>query len=202
MSENSYQLKLYNPKSFLVTMSIFAPLFIALFITSLSFLFQNLKGYIYLGFLLASIFLRTFFVSKDDTNTNNSNMCNSVNSVKYANYGNSTFSSFVFGFTISYLAVPMFIHNNINISVILSLFCYLVIDSIMKFTCVSFATIFLNFLGGFVIAGIIVTGMNAGGSNRFLFFNEQSSTKEICTQPKNQTFRCKVYKNGELIGGM
>jgi hypothetical protein len=202
MSESIQQLKLYNPVNMLVTLSIFSPLFIVLFITSLSFLFQNLKGFIYLGFLLASIFLRTFFVSKDDTTSNKVGICNSVNSVQYATYGNSTFSIFVFGFTIAYLGVPMFIHNNINITVILALVSYLIVDVLMKIKCITINGILLNFLGGFVVAGIIITGMNAGGSDRFLFFNETSSTKEICTQPKKQTFRCKVYKNGELIGGM
>jgi hypothetical protein len=202
MSENIQQLKLYNPVSLLVTLSIFSPLFIALFITSLSFLFQNVKGFIYLGFLIASIFLRTLFVSKDDPNLNKINMCNSVQSVQYATYGNATFSIFVFGFTIAYLGVPMFIHNSLNVYVILALIGYLFVDVLMKIKCLTSGGILLNFLGGFVVAGIIVTGMNAGGSNRFLFFNETTSTKEICTQPKKQTFRCKVYKNGELIGGM
>jgi hypothetical protein len=199
MSENIYQLKLYNPKNLLVTLCIFSPIFIALFITGLSPIFQNLKGYIYLGFLVASSFLRTFFVSKDDPNLNNINMCKSV---EYAPFGNSTFSIFVFGFTISYLAVPMLIHNSMNVQVILALICYLVVDILMKIKCLTIDGILLNFLGGFVVAGAIVAGMNAGGSDKFLFFNESSSTKEICTQPKKQTFRCKVYKNGELIGGM
>jgi hypothetical protein len=202
MSENTQQLKLTNPLSLLVTMTIFSPLFIALFITGLSFLFQNFKGFIYLGFLIASTFLRTFFISRDDTNTNNINICNSVQSVKYSNHGNSTFSVFVFGFTMAYLGVPMFVHNNINVQVILALFCYLLVDVLMKNKCLTFQGVLLNFLGGVVVAGAIVSGMMAGGSTRFLFFNEQSSTKEICTQPKKQTFRCKVYKNGELIGGM
>lgn len=202
MTENIQQLKLYNPVNMLVTLSIFSPLFIALFITSLSFIFQNLKGFIYLGFLLASTFLRAFFVSKDDANLNNINMCNSVQSVQYATYGNSTFSIFVFGFTIAYLSVPMFIYNSFNVSAILALLGYLFIDVFMKIKCLSSDGIFLNFLGGYVIAGVIVTAMNVGGSNRFLFFNETTSTKEICTQPKKQTFKCKVYKNGELIGGM
>jgi hypothetical protein len=44
--------------------------------------------------------------------------------------------------------------------------------------------------------------MYASGSGKFLFFNEISSNKEVCYQPKNQTFKCSVYKNGEAVGNI
>jgi hypothetical protein len=44
--------------------------------------------------------------------------------------------------------------------------------------------------------------MYAGGSGKYLFFNEVSSNKEMCSQPKKQTFKCSLYKNGELISGI
>jgi len=44
--------------------------------------------------------------------------------------------------------------------------------------------------------------MYAGGSGKFLFFNEVSSTMDKCSMPNNQTFKCSVYKNGELIGSV
>jgi hypothetical protein len=51
------------------------------------------------------------------------------------------------------------------------------------------------------ISGIvIITLLYAGGSSNYLFFNEISSNKEVCTMPKKQTFKCSVYKNGELVG--
>jgi len=42
--------------------------------------------------------------------------------------------------------------------------------------------------------------INSPGLSNLLFFNDYSSNKEICTMPKKQTFKCAVYKNGELIG--
>jgi hypothetical protein len=41
--------------------------------------------------------------------------------------------------------------------------------------------------------------MYAGGSGKYLFFNEVSSDKEMCYQPSKQTFRCKLFRNGEMI---
>jgi len=36
-------------------------------------------------------------------------------------------------------------------------------------------------------------------SSQYMFFNERSN-RMICSMPKNQTFKCSVYKNGELVG--
>ena len=33
-------------------------------------------------------------------------------------------------------------------------------------------------------------------------FNEIQSNKQMCSMPKNQTFKCNVYKNGEIIGNL
>ena len=33
-----------------------------------------------------------------------------------------------------------------------------------------------------------------------LFFNVESTNNVICSRPKQQTFKCRLYKNGELIG--
>ena len=67
---------------------------------------------------------------------------------------------------------------------------------------IKMSELFLNILFGLASAGTIVGLMYAGGSSRFLFFNEVSSTKDTCSMPNKQTFKCAVYKNGELIGSM
>ena len=42
--------------------------------------------------------------------------------------------------------------------------------------------------------------MYSYGASKYLFFNEVSSDKEMCSMPTKQKFKCAVYKNGELIG--
>jgi hypothetical protein len=59
--------------------------------------------------------------------------------------------------------------------------------------------LFLNVLLGATSATLIVTLMYAGGSGKYLFFNEVSSNKEMCYQPSKQTFKCQMYKDGTLI---
>ena len=41
--------------------------------------------------------------------------------------------------------------------------------------------------------------MYAGGSGKYLFFNEMSSDKQVCYKPSNQTFKCSLYKDGQII---
>jgi hypothetical protein len=67
---------------------------------------------------------------------------------------------------------------------------------------ISTGDLFLNVLLGIASAALIVTLMYAGGSGKFLFFNEVSSNKEICYQPKEQTFKCNVYKDGTLVANL
>jgi hypothetical protein len=126
-------------------------------------------------------------------------------SVQYSKYGNATFSAFVFAFTIMYLSIPMFINNSVNYWVFSGLIIYFFLDIFIKMYkgCVIKAgELFLNILTGLVSSAVIVISMYGGGSSKYLFFNETQSNKEVCTMPKNQTFKCNVYKNGELIGNL
>jgi hypothetical protein len=62
--------------------------------------------------------------------------------------------------------------------------------------------LFLNILLGLASSALIVTLMYTGGSGKYLFFNEVSSNKDICYQPKEQTFKCSVFKDGTLVGNI
>ena len=73
---------------------------------------------------------------------------------------------------------------------------------IYKGCIVKMGELFLNVLLGLVVSGAAVTSMYAGGSGKYLFFNEVSSNKEVCSQPKKQTFKCSLFRNGELISGI
>jgi hypothetical protein len=62
--------------------------------------------------------------------------------------------------------------------------------------------LFLNVLLGVFSSALIVSLMWTGGSGKFLFFIEVSSNKEICSQPKEQTFKCNVFRDGTLVGSI
>ena len=67
---------------------------------------------------------------------------------------------------------------------------------------VSTFKLFLNILLGISSAALIVVLMYVGGSGKYLFFNEVSSNKDVCYKPKEQTFKCDVFKDGTLVGNI
>ena len=201
---NDSPLLLYQPFNFIVLISFYSPIIIAMSMVSLSFVFQNFKGFIYLGFLLGCCIIRNFGYMMSGSNpiVNDNTVCTSI---QYSKYGNATFSAFVFAFTIMYISVPMFANGDPNFWVFIGLLVYFFTDMFIKSykqCVVKLSDLFLNILLGLASAGLIVGAMYAGGSGKFLFFNEVSSTMDKCSMPNNQTFKCSVYKNGELIGSV
>jgi hypothetical protein len=120
------------------------------------------------------------------------------------NYG---FSSYVIAFTIGYICYPMFHYNAINIWMLTGLLLYLGFDvvlhryvgSIPEKLCFTWQLFGINTIYGIIISVIITSLMISGGSSKYLFFNEMSSDTKVMTVPKNQSFKCSVYKNGELV---
>ena len=113
------------------------------------------------------------------------------------------FSTFVFAFTITYLAIPMFTNKNVNWWVFIGLIIYFFLDitlKIFKKCIVKVSDLIINLLIGFTLAAAIISAMYAGGSSAYLFYNSTVSDNEQCSMPSNQTFKCSVYKNGMLIG--
>ena len=194
-------LQFFQPMNIIIWLSFFSPVILAIIITFMSFIFQNFKGLIYLGFLIGSCIVRNYIYMVAGSNPvkNDGSICTSI---QYSKYGNPTFSSFVFSFTIMYLSIPMFSNGAPNFSIFISLLSYFFIDMFIKIykNCIIHSgDLFLNVLLGTACSTLIVTLMYLGGSGKYLFFNEVSSNKDICYQPKKQTFKCSLYNNGELV---
>lgn len=197
-------LRLYQPFNSIVFFSFYSPVILAIIMVFLSFVFQNFKGLIFLGFLLGVCILRNFVYMMNGASPviSDGTICTSI---QYSKYGNSTFSSFVFAFTIMYLSIPMFTNGSVNYWIFLGLIVYFFLDIFIKLykKCVINAGyLFLNVLLGLTSSALIVVLMYFGGSSKYLFFNEVQSDKQMCSMPKNQTFKCNVYKNGEIIGNL
>ena len=196
-------LKIYNPFSLIVFLSFFSPIILVASILSLSFMFQNLKGIIYLLFLLGALFAREFIYYVLPNNSAVKQTGNDVcSSVIYSPNGNATFSAFVMSFTMMYLFLPMFTHGSPNFLIFSALLIYFFMDIGIKYyegCFTSNVALLLNILVGAGISAAIVATMSVS-SSQYLFFNEVSSNKEICSMPSTQTFKCNVFKNGELVG--
>jgi len=197
-------LDIIQPMNIAIFLSFFSPVILAISITSLSFIFQNFKGLIYLGFLISFCVVRNFcyIMSGSSPMVNDKTICTAI---QYSKYGNPTFSSFVFAFTIIYLSLPMFINKAVNYWIFLLLIIYFFADMFIKIykkCIVKTGELFLNVLLGAASSSLIVSLMYFGGSGKYLFFNEVSSNKDVCYQPSKQTFRCKLFKDGTLVGSL
>jgi hypothetical protein len=190
-----------QPMNLIVLLVFYSPVIVALGVLSMSFIFQNFKGFIYLGFLLGVSVLREFllmiFGAKTELNTNR--VCNMA---QYSKYGNSGFSVFILSFTVLYICLPMFLNGDVNYWVFGGLLAYLLVDIGMRYAkaCITtYTDILLSVATGAFAGAAIPAMLYVGGSSKYLFFNEISSNKEICSMPKKQQFKCNVYRNGELI---
>jgi hypothetical protein len=193
---------LISPLNIITIIVLFSPIILVTSIFSMSFIFQNFKGFIYLGFLLAVVLFREFWIYSSGSQKfiPKNPICNLVN---YSALGNSSFSLFVISFSITYLCWPMILNKNMNYWLLSGLLLYFLVDLGVRNTqkCFSgFKSIFINVLSGVSLGTLITILMFYGGASNHLFFNEISSDKEVCSMPKKQQFKCAVYKNGELIG--
>jgi hypothetical protein len=196
-------LKLYQPLNLLIFLSFYSSIIIASIVTSMSFIFQNFKGFIYLGFLLASCVIRHFLYvySNATPSINDGTICSAI---QYSKYGNPSFNAFVGSFTTMYISFPMFANSSPNFWVFSVLLVYLFLDVFIKFykgCFINKVDLFLNILLGSTLSALFIVAMYSGNSGKYLFFNEISSDKEVCSMPKKQTFKCSLYKNGELVSG-
>jgi hypothetical protein len=199
--DSNSPLKFFQPMNITVFLTFFSPIILATSVTGMSFIFQNFKGLIYLGFLLASCIIRGFvyMMSGASPVIDDKTICTSI---QYTKYGNPTFSAFVFAFTIAYLSIPMFKNGSVNYWVLTILIAYFLSDIFIKMykNCISsIGDLCLNILLGAASAALFVISIYAGGSGKHLFFNEISSNKEMCYQPSKQNFKCLMYKDGKLI---
>ena len=194
----------FQPFNIIIWLSFFSPIILSIVMLSLSFVFQNFKGFIFLGYLLGVCLIRNYVyvLNGAETLKADNTICSSI---QYSKYGNPTFSAFVFAFTIMYISFPMFSNGEVNFWIFGGLLAYFFLDifiKIYKKCAVKTGDLFLNVLLGLSSSALIVTLMYAGGSSKFLFFNETSSTKEVCSVPSKQMFRCSVFQGGELISSM
>lgn len=116
---------------------------------------------------------------------------------------NSSYSSYVLLFTMAYICSPMLVNGNMNYGVLLFFLVYIIFDITIKVKLGCVSGLF-GLLGdgmmGLILGGLISGLMFTFGGKKLLFINDVASDKQVCNMPSKQTFKCAVYKNGELVG--
>ena len=83
--------------------------------------------------------------------------------------------------------------------------CYMLLDLSVKkqigcLTKITNVGIVGNFFSGVLLGAGLSALIYSSPIRNLLFVNELSGNKEVCSMPSQQQFKCRVYKNGELVG--
>jgi hypothetical protein len=184
--------------------SIFAPLFLGTFLVLVSVFNQNIKGLIYLGgVLIASVINYMVSVAIGSEPLDNEGpICNLVEfPLIRSRYNVPNYNSMFIGFTLMYLLLPMLTNNQINfwlIGVIVSIFA---VDAYVKLqsSCTVPRGITIGGVVGLSLGALWYFLLKFNNFESLLFFHDLTSNNVVCKRPQNQTFKCAVYKNGQVI---
>ena len=110
-------------------------------------------------------------------------------------------------FTFLYIFIPMIIYQVFNIGLIIFLSTVTILDVVIKkkYNCYTNRTIFMSCLLGFVWSCVYIMiiynmfSTDEGSAEAAFFISNLDSNKASCSRPKEQQFKCAVYKNGELL---
>ena len=183
--------------------SAISPMLLSFFLVMTSIFNQDLKGMVYLaGVLIASI-INIFLMKQvgSEIDPASSVACNLVEIPYLTKYNSPAPTSLFIAFTISYLMLPMINNNSINYIVLLSLLCLLGLDAITKVAnkCTTYPGTILGSLTGLMFGAVWYTLFHNAGYDSLLYFDELQSNNVQCNRPSKQTFKCSVYKNGQII---
>lgn len=186
------------------TLSFFSPIIISCSVLIFSIFSMAIgKGIFYIFWLLISTVIRIGILwlipGSNPTPKYANEICSSGN---FLPYDSSTYSTFVLCFTFFYFTLPMYISNNINYTIIIFFIIYIVFDILIKMSngCInSTVTLFGDIIGGGGLGALVAAIIYSSPLSDYLFINELSSNSETCSMPSKQTFRCSVFKNGELV---
>ena len=184
--------------------SIFAPLFLGTFLVLVSVFNQNIKGLIYLGgVLIASVI--NYVVSMtigSEPIPGEGSICNLVEFPLIPNrYNVPNYNSMFIAFTLMYLLLPMLTNSQVNLWIIGTIVSIFAIDAYVKlqYSCTVPRGITIGGIVGAALGSLWYFLFKFTDMQSLLFFNDLTSNNVVCNRPKNQTFKCSVYKNGQVI---
>lgn len=198
-----------NLAKFMISMS---PLFITSFLILGSILDQQFaKGIVYIGgvLILAVITLGIKLLFKkarpttdEGYNTDNCQIFSLQDTNPIKMYSLPDFNSMFLAFTTAYLILPMIKNNSqVNPLLIIVLGVFIIGNGITR------VRNHCNTILDIVVGNLVGTGLGVGyffifwatNHRDMLFIDEMTSNNVICNRPSKQTFKCAVYKNGQII---
>lgn len=196
--------------SILQLISSLSPLYLSVFFILSSISNGDLKWTMFLAGLIFLVFIFSLAAMTTDAKFDKVNgsafykrECNFV-SFPYglSEYTIPNFNSTALSFIFAYIYLPMVQFESYNIVLLSIIMVLFFIDGVTKVMngCTPIVGVLMGLAIGWIV-GYLWYLIVAGANNNLIYFNN-SNTNPICSRPNNQTFKCKVYKNGEIIHTM
>ena len=184
--------------------SALSPILLCFFLVMISLFNQDIKGVVYLGGVLIASLINLLLMNtiKSKTSPNMSANCNLIEFPFNLNeYNSPAFNNMFISFTFFYLFMPMQYISKINFPVLIAIIFIFCIDTITKLInqCINISGALLGTLIGSLLGISWFIIFYSTDNKDLLFFNSEASNNVVCSRPKQQTFKCSVYKNGEII---
>ncbi len=183
-----------------------APFFLVCFFTLSSVLNQDFKGLVYVAGLLLSCFITIIignalgeFIPKIDDKPD---ICNMISLGSTTDISKLPLGQLVIAFTFGYLLYPLIEYDLFkrNIPTLVFFPVLLLFDIIWNVKNTCYTPIQLLF--SLVLGGLLGVGWGViidKAKNPALQYFAGNPNGEVCSAPSNTTFKCNVYKNGQLI---
>ena len=195
-----------NLKNIYAYFSSLSPLYISAYLLISSISNGDIgKAGMYLAGLVMVLFIHSIIamsIGGEYEKTNSSKYkleCNFIQVPLLSNYMIPNLNSTLLAFIFTYLIMPMQTYNSYNVVLLTIIAAFFGINAISKVLhgCTTLVGILISVVIGFLIGfawySIVLT------SNPKLLFFGADGGEPICSRPSKQTFKCKVYKNGEVI---
>ena len=175
-----------------------APIIITGFMFMNTIFNYDIKALVWAGPLVLWLILIKLVQGKVSTDkVTNVAACGTV----WGTYKTPSMSSFFIAYTLGYIAAPMPVNKDWNIIAVLVFVVLFGVDSAAKLKngCVSKVGIGIGGLLGLAMGVFMYFGLNSAGLSKYLYYTPGSSDNVYCSKPKEQNFKCHVYKNGNII---
>ena len=183
--------------------SALSPLLVSFLLVMISLFNQNVKGLIYLAGVLVTSLLNLVvgFTLDRRKDPEASLMCDFIGIPYLTNFNVPSSSIMFHAFTLAYLIFPMYDNNQSNVLLVTVLMSFVVLDGISKVKnrCTNMLGVSLGGLLGALMGYSWYAVFKYTGNESLLYYNELQSNNVQCSRPNKQTFKCTVYKNGEVI---
>ena len=193
----------YSFGSFFQFMSIIGPFVLIGFFILTSLFNQNIKGLVYALGIPILLVLSAVFSSYIKITENGSNPVCNMFGLSFLGRTTIPFSTLVYSYTLAYMLIPMYMYNVLNIPLLMFISLLCGADSIIVISnkCSNSVAVLLAIIIG-LLAGLILSSAFTQINPDVMFHTDLISDKLACSVPSDQKFKCRVYKNGELISTM